>query len=184
MVSGKYANDFFEIPSTLASNKDLRDAVIHLIDAASMPGKVLEGGNRIDLFRTILVNLALDKISLTEAYQRTMRESPRSSSPYSASNRVFSRGWAERQVRTQFSRFYNQAVLEQLRAAGIEMCFVPHSSTEKPDSSCTRLLAGREHSVDMLYERLIDAYEKGNWSSEVKIPDHPHCTHVVKPMGS
>jgi hypothetical protein len=79
-------------------------------------------------------------------------------------------------------RYYNQAVLEALSKAGDTRCFVPHSRDEKGDSLCSQDLAGAEHDVKPLLDRLIDQYERGNWSKDVvKIPGHPHCTHVVRP---
>ena len=149
-----------------------------------MLGKVLEdnNGNRLEVFRGILTDLANGEINLVDAFQRTQEELPRQTSPHSSNNQVFPRGWEERQVKTQFSRFYNQAVLEQLQAEGVEMCFVPHSDEQSASSACTQQLAGRVHSVTMLYARLLDNYQKGNWSKAVKIPNHPHCTHVVRPV--
>lgn len=178
----KFAKDFFEIPVTLADNDSLREAVVALIQVEPMPGKVLEGGDRLDKFRVILTDLANGAIDVDEASWRTETEIPRHTSPHSSSNRVFAQGWAERQVRTQFSRFYNQAVLEQLRDKGAEMCFVPHSDAEDAMSPCTQLLAGQQQEVAMLHQRLVAAYAQGNWSKEVKIPNHPHCTHVVMPI--
>ena len=177
-----FAGDFFDIPSTLADNGNLREAVVALILNESMPGKVLEGDDRLDVFRTILVDLANGNINMDDAYRRTQMELSHDTSPHSSNNRVFAEGWAERLVRIQFSRFYNQAVLEQLRDEEITVCFVPHSEAEDISSPCTRLLAGQQQSVDMLYQRLINAYAQGNWSREVKIPNHPHCTHVVTPI--
>ena len=182
-MPNRFAEDFFEIPATLTINDDLREAVTVLIQNQPMPGKVLEGGNRLEVFRGILIDVANGDIVLDEAYLRTETEIPRHTSPHSSSNRVFPDGWAERQVRTQLSRFYNQAVLEQLRSGGATECFVPHSDAESISSPCTRLLAGQRQNIDMLHQRLIDAYEKGQWSKEVKIPNHPHCTHVVRPVG-
>lgn len=181
-MSGKFAEDFFEIPNTLATNDNLRESVINLIQKDPMPGKVLEGNNRLETFRRILIDLANGEISLDEAYLRTEEEIPRHESPHAHNNKVFPEGWAERQTRTQFSRFYNQAVLQKLRDGGATMCFVPHSTSEEAGSRCTQLLAGQEQQVNMLYQRLIDAYAQGNWSKEVKIPNHPHCTHVVTPV--
>ena len=179
----EFAQDFFDIPATLAANDVLRDAVVTLIQNEPMPGKVLEGGDRLEVFRAVLTDLARGDISLNEAYQRTNSELPRHASLHSQNNRVFSQGWAERQVRTQFSRFYNQAVLDYLRENGTIECFVPHSAAEAASSSCTQLLAGRQHSVDTLYQRLTEAYARGNWSKDVKLPNHPHCTHVITPAG-
>lgn len=182
-MSDRFAEDFFEIPAALATNDDLREAVVALIQNEPMPGKVLEGGNRLDVFRAIIVDLSSGDILLDEAYWRTETETPRHTSPHSSNNRVFPEGWPERQVRTQLSRFYNQAVLEQLRSEGATICFVPHSAAEDATSRCTQLLAGQQQKVNVLYQRLTNAYALGNWSQEVKIPNHPHCTHVVTPVG-
>ena len=94
---------------------------------------------------------------------------------------MFASGWAERLVRTQFSRFYNQAVLQQLTAHGDTECFVPHSASEQASSQCSQLLAGRTHNVQGLLTLLADSYALGQFSKTPKIPDHPHCTHVVRP---
>ena len=183
-MSNQYAENFFEIPTALAANDRLRQTVITLIKSEPMPGKVLEdsNGNRLEIFRSILTDLANGTIDLVNAFQRTREELARQTSPHSSNNRVFSRGWEERQVKTQFSRFYNQAVLKQLQAEGVEMCFVPHSDEQDASSACTQQLAGGLHSVTMLYTRLLDNYQMGNWLKEVKIPNHPHCTHVVRPV--
>ena len=183
-MSNQYADDFYDILNVLTTNENLRQGVITLIKIEPMPGKVLEDstGERLKLFRDILIDLVNGVITLTEAYQRTEDELPRITSPFSSDNRVFPKGWAERQVRIQLSRFYNQFVLEDLISNSIEICYVPHSDHEDTMSPCTQQLAGKQHQVQMLYTRLIDAYQKGRWSKEVKIPNHLHCTHVVRPM--
>lgn len=163
------------------ANENLREAILNLIGAEPMPGKVTEGGDRLETFRQTLTDLTNGEIELKEAYVRTERELPRYDSPHSDNNKVFPDGWAERLVRIQFSRMYNQAVLEQLRDDGIKDCFVPHSDFEKADSRCTLELAGSEQSVSVLYQRLIDSYRDGQFSRHAKIPNHPHCTHVVRP---
>ena len=182
-MSNQYAENFFDILNVLAANRNLRQGVITLIKNEPMPGKILEdnNGKRLEIFRDILTDLVNGVISLTEAYQRTEDELPRHTSPHSSNNRVFAKGWSERLVRIQLSRFYNQAVLEQLQSKSIDICFVPHSVEEDTSSACTQQLAGKQHQVAMLYDHLIEAYQKGIWSKEVKIPNHPHCTHVVRP---
>lgn len=178
----EFASDFYAIPAALAENEDLRERVLGLVQRAPMPGKVLEGDDRLARFRAILTDLVQGKIGLAEAYWRTEEELPRETSPYSYDSRVFALGWPERLVRVQFSRFYNQAVLERLREQGVATCFVPHTESEDPGSPCTQQLAGREHPIAILYRRLIDAYARGEWADLPKIPDHPHCTHVIKPI--
>lgn len=177
-----FANDFGEIPSVLANNDDLRQAVLALVQTEPMQGKVTEGGNRLQAFRSILLDLVDENMTLEEAIRSTNAKLSPDTSPYASNNRVFPKGWAERLVRIQFSRFYNQAVLEWLRAKEVAFCFVPHSSREGDESACTQQLAGTRQSVEMLYHRLINAYANGTWSREAKIPNHPHCTHVVKPI--
>ena len=180
-MSKVYANEFKDILSTLRDNTELRDAVITLIDEQPAPGKITEGGDRLIRLKEILKHLVNGEINLLEAYRRTELELPRASSAHAANNRVFPSGWAERLVRTQLSRFYNQALLEQLISEGHSQCFVPHSSEEDQSSKCSMYLAGNTHDIQVLYNRLIESYGKGNWSSEVKVPEHPHCTHVIAP---
>jgi hypothetical protein len=77
---------------------------------------------------------------------------------------------------------YNRAVLEHLKAGEEAMCFVPHSREEDRGSACTRQIAGREHSVDALLANLIAGFENEDWSARLRIPHHPHCSHVVRPV--
>jgi len=177
----RYAHQFSEIPATLAEVPELREEILRLIDAEPMAGKVTEGGDRLDNFRLILRQLVTGEIDLSAAYYLTERELPRSQSIHAADNRVFPSGWAERLVRTQFSRFYNQAIMEDSMNDGETECYVPHSSEEDGNSECSLTLAGRTHDLKLLHDRLIASYRNGNWSREPKIPGHPHCTHVITP---
>jgi hypothetical protein len=177
-----FAKEFRDITATLSENTELRDAVLTLIDEQPVPGKVTEGGDRLLRFKEILKRLVRGEIRMTEAFYQTESELPREGSFYAANNRVFPSGWAERLVRTQFSRFYNQAVMEQLLSEGQTQCFVPHSSEEDSGSKCSMNLAGGAHDIRVLYSRLIESYARGNWSGDLKIPEHPHCTHVISPV--
>ena len=177
-----YATQFSEIPSALGDNARLRDRVLDLIKRDPIPGKVLEGGNRLATFRSLIARVMSGQVSIAEAYRQAEVELPRQQSPHSASNRVFPSGWGERLVRTQISRFYNQAVLELTVEDGIASVDVPHSSEEDSSSDCTRLLAGGRHDAKQLLERLVRAYAQGDFSmQDPKVPHHPHCTHVVVP---
>ncbi|MEA2575564.1 MAG: hypothetical protein QOH93_2862 [Chloroflexia bacterium] len=180
-MSQLYAEEFQDIPTTLVANDGLRNRILALIDTEGMAGKVTEGGNRLDSFRDVLKQLVEGNLSLSQAIARTEQELPRSGSVHVYNNRVFPHDWAERQVRTQYSRFYNQAVMEQLIAEGQTECFVPHSSQEDRGSKCSLYLAGHNNDLRALHERLVASYSKGNWSKDLKIPEHPHCTHVVAP---
>lgn len=146
-----------------------------------MPGKVTEGGARLQAFRGILQDLIAGRLDLLAAYQRTQSLLPREQSPHSYDNHVFPHDWGERLVRTQLSRCYNQAVMEELLASGQIMCHVPHSQAEAATSSCSQQLAGGNHDLRTLHDRLVASYRDGKWTKEVKIPNHPHCTHTVTP---
>ena len=177
-----YAQEFSEIPQTLLVNSDLRDSIIKLIEEQPIAGKVTEGGDRLIRFKEILKKLVSGEIGLLEAYYQTDNNIPRHTSIHNGNNRVFPTGWAERLVRTQYSRFYNQAVLKQLIDEGQSECIVPHSSEEERSSKCSQFLAGRAHDPHLLQGRLTNAYANGVWNNDLKIPDHPHCSHVVTPV--
>lgn len=177
----RYAREFKEILPVLTENQDLRTDIVTLVDCEPMPGKVTEGGARIECLKVILHDLVAGKIGLREAYDRTERELPREGSVHGGNNRVFASGWAERLVRTQLSCFYNQAVLKRILDGGETRCYVGHSSEEEASSPCSQI-AGEHHDAKQLYERLLQRYRHGDWSSkEILIPNHPYCTHTVMP---
>lgn len=177
-----YAQDFYEIVPALAQNIPLKSRTIDLIGSDAIVGKVTEGAGRIEALREILSKLVNDQITLHQSYSEVLRDLPQRASVHSSNKRVFSDGWPERLVRTQLSRFYNQAVLEELQQQGVTQCHVPHSSNESGDSKCTQYLAGDDHSVDHLHELLVASYRDGDFTRrQPKIPNHPHCTHVVSP---
>lgn len=177
-----YAEDFEGIPAALANNAELRAHTLALVDAEPIHGKALEGTERLTFFRGVLSELVNGRYTLSLAIQRVNTLMGPSQSPHAGNARVFPAGWAERLIRVQFSRFYNQAVLELILARGGQKCFVPHSRSEAPDSPCSIHLAGASHDAESLYQALIAAYRDGNYSAELKVPHHPHCTHVVKPV--
>jgi hypothetical protein len=177
-----YANDFFEIPAVVSVNESLRTKIEDLIKTRPTPGKALEGSDREDKFRDLLLQVLSGEISLQDSYLSIEQIIPTSNSPHSGNNRVFPNGWGERLVRIQLSRFYNQAILEELQNNNVAECYIPHSNHEASDSICTIGLAGKKANVSSLLTLLIDTYEKGNFRKELKIPNHPHCTHVVRPI--
>lgn len=176
-----YAEDFADIPRALAENEPLRTAVLALIAVEPMPGKGTEGGDRLLRLRGILRDLVEGKVRIPQAYARVEAELPAHRSMYAGNNRVFPANWQERLIRTQLSRFYNQAVLEELLARGETRCYVPHSGAEDRSSDCSMHLAGGHHDARMLHQRLVSAYRDGLFQKELKIPNHPNCTHVVAP---
>lgn len=178
-MSESLANEFSEILPALSQNDEIRSAILSLIENEPVAGKATEGGDRLVRFRHILRDLTNNAIGLQEAVLRVSGDLPRSSSLHIGNNRVFADGWEERLVRTQLSRFYNQAVMEMLLAEGATECFVPHSSSEDSASACSSQLAGRNQSLQTLHSRLVESYGRGDFSKDVKIPNHPHCTHVI-----
>jgi hypothetical protein len=177
-----YANDFFEILPAISSNTELKRKIVSLVSTRPIPGKALEGTGRDQKFREILLEIINQVIPLEESYAIVEQTLPSSTSIHAGNNKVFPTGWGERLARIQLSRFYNQAILEDLHEKSIPTCFIPHSDHEAKDSSCTVNLAGRDASVSTLLALLVDTYEKGNFNKEPKIPNHPHCTHVVRPI--
>jgi hypothetical protein len=180
-MSQLYARDFSEISRALVLNEALRDLALELIENQPIAGKVTEGGTRLKDFREILKPLIKNEISLTEAYLLTQRALAPMTSAHAGNKKVFTSDWAERLVRIQYSRFYNQAVLEQIISKGHSKCFVEHSSTENVTSNCSKNLVGKIHDAHILHKRLVDAYARGDWNNEPKIPDHFYCSHVVSP---
>ncbi|EMA10269.1 hypothetical protein [Haloarcula marismortui] len=176
-----YAQDFYEIPEVVEENSELRERILQLVEQEPIPGKVTEGGDRMETLRNLLSEFFRGEILLEELEQQISTDIPRHESEHRQNNRVFPEGWEERLARTQISRFYNQAVLLTLREQGEERCFVPHSDNEDRDSPCTIHLAGEDADIDTLLDRLNRSYREGEWHDEVKIPDHPHCTHTVVP---
>ncbi|MBV4355513.1 hypothetical protein [Pinibacter aurantiacus] len=176
------ANEFSEISEVLSKNKLLRASVINLIDSDAIPGKVTEEKERLSSFKNILKAFVNGSVDLSQAINLVETDLPRENSKYSNNNRVFANGWAERLVRIQVSRFYNQAVMKEMLAQGHKECFIPHSSAEEETSECSTKIAGSNYDLATLYSRLIDSYSNGNFINELKIPNHPHCTHVVRPV--
>lgn len=179
----KYASNFFEIGQALKDNANLRDRTESLIKEKWIVGKALDGGSRRDEFRLILIDLISGTINLEESYYEVTTRLGANNSAHGNDRRVFPTAWEERLVRTNLSKFYNQAVLTELSENGSDRCLIPYSEHEKPDSPCSQVTEG-EHSVQLLLSRLVKSYEEGEFNKELKIPNHPHCTHVVAPVKS
>ena len=183
-MNDKYATNFYEILTALANNDEIKSIVIELIKKKHIVGKITEEQVRKKKFRIILEQLVNGEIhTLESGYNKVAINIPESTSKYEGNRRVFSRDWAERHVRTQLSRFYNQAILIFLIKAGEKKCFVPHSPTEDISSICTIYMAGKEHEIKPIYNKLIEIYENEKWDDNPRvIPQHPNCTHVICPV--
>lgn len=177
-----YATEFIEITQSVNNNDALKARILGLIQDEPIPGKATEGGDRLENLKDILTDYFNGSVDLSQAIADVEFRLPRHYSPYEHNNRVFPQGWAERLIRTSVSRFYNQAVLTEIVESGGAECFIGHSSSEGSDSNCSQQLAGSRQSASDMLTRLTNAYRDGNWSKEVKIPDHPHCTHTVQPV--
>lgn len=177
-----YANEFNEILIALKNNTKLKKRFLELVQNRPILGKVIEEEDRVEEFRKILVELVEGNsnilvVSYTEVELRLLRNQ----SKYAFDNRVFANGWAERLVRTHLSRFYNQAVLEELDERGEEDCFVPASSSSSLSPRCA-IIQNKDYKVKDLLQNLINNYELGQYDNSIKLPEHPHCSHVVKPL--
>jgi hypothetical protein len=176
-----WAQQFGDIPATLATRPDLRAEMRRLLERHELPVKVTEGGDRRAHRRAILGALFDGALTLDQAIAETEVRLAREGSPHRTSNLVFASGWARRLIHTHTSVMYSWAVLEQLLAAGQARCFVPHSSAEASTSACSRLLAGRDHQAEVLRDRLVEVYVAKQPSRAPLVPNHPHCTHVIAP---
>lgn len=177
-----YANEFNEILIALKDNSKLKKRVTELIQNKPILGKVIEEEDRVKEFRKILIGLVVGSLDTLEvSYTEVESKLPRNQSKYFFDNRVFASGWAERLVRTHLSRFYNQAVLEELDEKGEEECFVPASSSSNLSSRCA-IIHNQNYKVKDLLQNLINNYDLGLYDSSIKLPEHPHCSHVVKPL--
>jgi hypothetical protein len=178
----EYANEFNEILITLSNNFELKTKVVELIQTRPILGKSIEEDSRVNRFREILIELVEDNTSsLEQSYTKVESTIQRNESKYFFDNRVFANGWPERLVRTQLSRFYNQTLLEELKDHGETECFIPASSSQNLSSKCA-IIQNKNYNVNELLQNLINNYEKGQYDSSIKIPEHPHCSHVVKPI--
>ncbi|WP_312246481.1 hypothetical protein [Stutzerimonas nitrititolerans] len=176
-----YAKDFSEILGSISRNEKIKSRILRLIESEKISGKVTEGDGRVEALREILASYFNLQIDLNQAISDVEFKIPRHYRPHENNNRAFPQGWAERLIRTSVRRFYNQAVLMEIIESGGTECFIPHGDFESRDSNCSKYLAGSKQNASVMLERLLSAYRDGNWTNDLKIPDHPHCTHTVQP---
>jgi hypothetical protein len=178
-----WATYYDEIPEALENNDSVRSHALELIAQEPILGGAVEGGTRTDDFRNILDDVFRGEESLSAAETRVERELPKSESPNSHDTQnTFNQQWAERLVRMQASRFYNQSVFEILQENGESHCYIHRSPDQDADSGCTRLLSETEQPISDLLHYLYSQQRDGNWDDGVTIPDHPNCTHTVVPV--
>lgn len=178
----EWASYYDEIPEALSNNDVVQSHALELIDNEPILGKSTEGGSRTEDLRVILREFFQGDIDHQDAEQRIWEDLPPSESPHRGNNRVFHDQWAERLIRSQGSRFYNQSVMEVLEDRGETECYVPRSPRQYADSDCTIHLAESRHSINELLEALYSQQRQGNWDDGVTIPGHANCTHTVVPL--
>ena len=178
MAAAGYATEFGEIPLAVWRNAALRERILALVRTEPIREKALADEARLRAFREILASFFAGAVGFNDTIVDT--QAALSGEPPAD----VGRGWAEGLVRSQVSRFYNQAVLAEQLERGATEVYVPHSEAERWDAPCTRLLAGQAHDAQLLYDLLMQAYHHGNLASrEARVPNHPQCTHVVAPVG-
>ena len=107
----QFAKEYNQIQEALRSNSELMATMISHIQTRPIVGKSTEGTGRTERLKEILIDLVRLNMLPPYAYAEVEKELPRSASIHASNNRVFPEGWGERLIRTQFSRFYNLAVL-------------------------------------------------------------------------
>lgn len=178
-----WAKHFYEIETVLGERTDIVEEMVLLIEREPIHAKVLEGKGRQEKLKEILIEVVRRKRQLKDSYIWLERQLGRVGSSHEINNRVFPNGWGERVIRDNFSRFYNHAVMNLLLKDGHTKCYIPVSPYSDMDSKCSHSLSDGEHEIYPLLASLVDTYSNGNYSNKnPRIPDHPHCTHVVHPV--
>lgn len=178
----KWANEFNEIFKVLPERNDIKEEMFRHIAFEPILGKAVEEKNRNERFKKILLDGIDKNLDFNDIHVNVKKKLGYLDSKYKENHRVFSQGWEARLLRTQISVFYNCSVLSLLKKEGQTQCFIPHSQSEERGTNCSKN-AGKSHKIETLLYNLKDIYFKGNWDNKnFKLPDHPNCTHVVKPI--
>lgn len=178
----KWATYYDEIADAVAANDDVRSHALRLIPQEPIQAKSLDGGTRTNDFRDILTEIFKGNIDQDAAEERVWATLPPSESPHHGNKQLFHKQWAERLLRSQVGRFYNQSVMELLDEQGETDCYVPKSPRQYQDSKCTQLLAGRQQPLGELLKYLYLQQREEKWEEGVTIPGHANCTHTVVPL--
>jgi hypothetical protein len=116
MAAAGYATEFGEIPLAVWCNAALRERIVALVAVEPIPERLLADGARLAAFREILGRFFTGAVGFNDTIVDT-QAALSGDLPADAGS-----GWAEGLVRTQVSRFYNQAVLaEQLERGATEV---------------------------------------------------------------
>lgn len=174
-----YASEFSEILTALTNNLELRARVLVMIQTKPLCCPVIEEEERAKEFRSVLMDLVNGEIlDLEFSYEKLKEKIPQESSKYKNNAEIFQDKWNENVIRLHLSRFYNHAVLEELKENKKEECVIPEASVK---SDC---VLGQNHKYNVLelMENLVNYYDLGHKETILKIPEHPRCPHVVKPI--
>ena len=91
-MRNSWAEDFYEILGSLKEKADLCETVKELIRTKKIVGKSLEGGNREEVFREILINLVEDNVNLDQSYKLVENKLSEATSIYKGDKRTFPSG--------------------------------------------------------------------------------------------
>lgn len=173
-----WASEFADIPRVLAARPELRDAMLKLIKERPIAAKTAQGG--VPTLRGLLASVVEGSLGIEAAGQAAQQRIPRQG-PHAADNKLFHKSWGKSLVKTEFSRFYNQAALEAMLAAGSATCTIAHSRSEERGGACASLV-GRSFGTRALLDNLVAVYEQGREVEGPKVPNHPNCSHVARPV--
>ncbi|MGV8162478.1 MAG: hypothetical protein ACP5N2_04075 [Candidatus Nanoarchaeia archaeon] len=176
-----YASEFCEIQTALTNNASLRKRTVDLIKIKQIHNPTIEEEDRLKIFRDILVDFVTGEIlSLDFTYARVEQKLPKIESKYAKDNKIFTKHWKEHLVKTQLSRFYNHAVLEELAENNYKECFIPPAESAFHNYACMHS-TNAKCDVQELLQNIIDHYELNKENIHLILPEHPDCAHVVAP---
>ena len=85
----QWASHYLEIPEAIQSNDALQTQIADIIPGRPIYGKRVEGGDREQTARDILIDFFDCNIEYQEAYERVLQELPRRESPHSYDNNTW-----------------------------------------------------------------------------------------------
>ena len=71
--------------------------------------------------------------------------------------------------------------MEKLDKDKEEECFIPTSNSVNLSPKCA-IIQNNNYKVKELLQNLVNNYDLGEYDSSIKIPEHPYCSHVIKPI--
>lgn len=172
-----YASAYSEIDSAISTNIAVKNEMLRLLSSIpQLAGKALQVQNNSSTFKALLNDYLQGTKTLAQLH------SGMSSMSTTADNRTFATNWETRLIETTINFLYSHSVGTVLLALGQADCHVPHTNTEQGNSHCTANMAGRNFNIPTILATNYGAYVNGIFVvPQDKIPNHPHCSHVVAP---